>query len=87
MEKLLISENLLSQIGDEGVIFLLEINKYFSLNETMYKIVSAVKLNKSVSEIVSSMCEEYEIAEDYCKREVQAAIDELIRNGIIHKSN
>lgn len=43
-----LANSLLNEIGNEGVIYLLDSNKYYSLNETMYQIVSGIEANKIV---------------------------------------
>lgn len=83
--KLVLSDNLLSQLGNEGVIFLVEKNQYYSLNETMYKIVAGIDSNKSEKEIINSIIEEYDIEEYECEMEIREVVEELIRNGIVNK--
>jgi hypothetical protein len=74
---------LLSQIGDEGVVFDLENNEYKVLNETLYKIVNGLQEGRTLSEICESLVKEYNIAPDECLKKIEKAVATLIENEYI----
>ena len=39
---------LFTQLGDEGVVYLIDTNEYLSLNETMYAILKGVEQGKDI---------------------------------------
>ncbi|NBA78436.1 PqqD family peptide modification chaperone [Emticicia sp. ODNR4P] len=64
-----------SPLENKGVLFDVENNEYYSLNETMYKVFLGLLDRKSVNEIVDMFLAEYDISEEVCKSEIQKAID------------
>jgi len=82
-----INENkiLLTQLGDEGILFDLETNEYISLNETLYKILQGVQQGNNTETIVLNLCQEYSISEAECKTDVDAALAELEEKKYIIK--
>ncbi len=68
---------LFTQLGDEGVIYDTEKNEYVSLNETFLKILKYVDEGLEAEEMVSRLCDEYEVSEEECSREVKEAVAKL----------
>lgn len=76
---------LLTQLGEEGILFDLETNDYISLNETLYKILKGVQQGNDTATIVLDLCQEYSISEAECKTDVEAALIELEEKKYIVK--
>lgn len=74
---------LYNQLGDEGVVFDMKNNEYFSLNETYFAILRAIENKKTEIEIVADLCETYEVSEEECQVEVRAVIEELLHKKFI----
>lgn len=66
---------LFTELGDEGVVYLVDTNEYLSLNETMYAILKAVEQGKDIPAIVEELCEIYAIDAPTC----QAAVENSLR--------
>lgn len=64
-------------LGDEGVLFDIEKNEYISLNETFFKILKYVEQGLEIGEMVKELCNEYDISEEDCRREVELVMTEL----------
>lgn len=77
-EKILITE-----LGQEGVLFEIESNKYVSLNETLFKIMKGIEQGLEVEQIVQQLCAEYAITEDACRADVAEAIAFLLKEKYI----
>jgi hemoglobin-like flavoprotein len=74
---------LLSQLGDEGVIFDFQKNEYKILNETLFKIISGVQVGHASSEICESLVNEYNISPADCLQKVEKAIASLVKKEYI----
>ena len=74
---------LISELGNEGVLFELESNKYISLNETLFKIIKGVEQELDMETIVKSLCNEYAISEETCRTEVAEALAFLLKEKYI----
>lgn len=74
---------LFTQLGDEGVVYGIETNEYLTLNETYFKILQGVEQGKTQAEIVTQLCQEYDIAEKDCQIEVVEALQKLAEKGYI----
>ncbi len=76
-------QNIITQVGDEGVVYLAGTNEYLSLNETMYTILSGINQNLSPETIIEQIMETYTISYDECKNEIELAIHVLKEKGVI----
>jgi hypothetical protein len=76
---------LFTQLGDEGVVYGIEKNEYITLNETFFKILQGIEQSKSEADIVATLCQEYNISEADCQKEVTKAIGQLLDKGYISK--
>lgn len=65
---------LITELGNEGVLFEIESNKYISLNETLFKILKGIEEELDIESIVKKLCDEYDIQEDLCRTEVADAL-------------
>ncbi len=76
---------LFTQLGDEGVVYGIEKNEYVTLNETFFKILQGIEQGKNEADIVATLCQEYNISEADCQKEVTEAIGQLLDKGYISK--
>lgn len=74
---------LITELGNEGVLFEIETNKYVSLNETLFKILKGIEQGLDVDSIVQKLCAEYAISEDECRTDVEEALAFLAREKYI----
>jgi len=74
---------LFTQLGDEGVLFNVDTNEYFSTNETLTKIVLGLQNNLNNTEIVQNLLQEFDIDEATCQLSVHNAIQVLKEKGFI----
>lgn len=74
---------LITELGNEGVLFEIETNKYVSLNETLFKILKGIELGLEVDSIVQKLCAEYAISEEECRTDVAEALAFLAREKYI----
>lgn len=65
---------LITQLGEEGVVYDIQTNVYLTLNETFFKILKGVESGKNQGEIVDMLCTEYQIDQTTCLQEVQKAL-------------
>lgn len=72
-----------TQLGNEGVIYSIENNKYVTLNETMFQILSGVDQGKQPDEIAALLCRYYDVTEADSERAVNEALEKLAANGYI----
>ena len=76
---------LFTQLGEEGVLFHVEKNEYFSTNETMTKIVLGLQNQLNTAQIVQSLLEEFDIDEATCLTSVTNMLVILEQKGFIAK--
>lgn len=74
---------LFTQLGEEGVAFDVITNNYVSFNETICKILHEIEEGHDSDTIVEHLRAEYDISEEDCRNEVQAALGKLIEREYI----
>jgi hypothetical protein len=74
---------LFTPLGDEGVLFHLESNEYFSSNETLTKIVLGIQNQSTKEQIIEDILNEFDIDEISCAKSVQNALQTLQEKGFI----
>jgi len=74
---------LFTPLGEEGVLFHLESNEYFSSNETLTKIVLGIQNQSTKEQIIEDILNEFEIDEVSCAKSVQNAIQTLQEKDLI----
>ena len=74
---------LFTELGDECVLYDTQSNKYFSLNETLFKILKGVEECLNFEQIVKKFCDDYNISEENCKQEVMTALSKLLAKDYI----
>lgn len=79
---------LLTQLGEEGVVYDIQLNEYFTLNETLFIITDGIKNQHGITEIAAKFLSEYAISEEMCLQEINMGIQQLLeKNIIIEKVN
>ncbi len=74
---------LFTQLGDEGVLFNVDSNEYFSTNETFTKIVLGIQNQMNAEQIVENLLEEFDIDSVTCQKSVNNSIKILQDKGVI----
>ena len=74
---------LVSQIGDEGVLFDIEKNEYKIMNETLFKIFTCLQSGNRAEEICSALLNEYELPAEKCKQKVDEVIVSFLQKEYI----
>ena len=74
---------LITELGQEGVLFEIESNRYVSLNETLFKIMKGIEQGLEIEQIIQQLCNEYAIAEETCRADVAEAIAFLLKEKYI----
>jgi hypothetical protein len=74
---------LITELGQEGVLFEIESNKYVSLNETLFKIMKGIEQGLEIEQIIQQLCNEYAITEETCRADVAEAIAFLLKEKYI----
>jgi len=69
---------LLTQLGEEGILYNIDKNEYYTLNETLFAIAKGFENKLSIEELVASLTEKYDIAEKECRQELDKGIQILI---------
>jgi hypothetical protein len=79
------SRILFTELGEDGVIYDMEKNDYFSLNETYCSIFLKIRKGLGLQEIIQELLEEYEVDQDTCEKEVNEVVQELLKRKFIHE--
>jgi len=74
---------LFTPLGDEGVLFQLESNEYFSSNETLTKIVLGIQNQSTKEQVIEDILNEFDIDEISCAKSVQNALQTLQEKDLI----
>ncbi|CAM3487310.1 MULTISPECIES: PqqD family protein [Aquirufa] len=78
---------LLTQLGEEGVLYDIQSNEYFTLNETLFYIVDGIKKGLTLVEIGEILMSKYDIDENLCYQEIAKAIQQLVEKNILLEQN
>ncbi len=71
------------QLGDEGIVYLVDNNEYLTLNETMFKILKSIENGYTEQKIIDFLQLEYDIDKETCSNQVKSSISALINNRIV----
>jgi len=74
---------LAATLSDGAVLLNLRTKRYFSLNETGTRVWELLLEGRTEEEIVRTMTEDYDVAEDAAQRETAAVIAALRENELI----
>lgn len=84
--KILIARNpafLFTETEGEYVLMSIETGKYYLIEHTASRIWELLEKPASVSELVQTLNEEYEVNIDQCQTEVTAFIEQLLSKGLL----
>lgn len=70
-------------VGDEVVILSMEDETYYGLNPVAAFIWNLIQEPKTMDEIKRAICEEYDIEEETCNKDLKEIISDLINKGLI----
>ena len=72
-----------NEVDGELVMMNIETGAYASLNETGKSIWTLLDAPKSLSEVVSSLVEEYEIDQATCEKEVMPFVENMLKSEVL----
>ncbi len=77
-------EGVAAQVADgEAVLLDIESGEYFSLNVVGSRIWELCDGTRSTAEIVSVICEEFDVAEDVATADTESILDELEKEKLV----
>lgn len=82
-----IKEQVSSELGGDAVILNLKTGIYHGLDAVGARIWNLVQEPKTVSDILNTLLQEYDVEPDRCEREVGALLQKLADAGLIEVSN
>ncbi len=83
-DKIVKSERQVScELNDEVVILDLNNGIYYELDEVGARVWNMIQEPSTLSEIVNSIVDDYEVSWDECERDVQELIDEIAEKGLV----
>jgi hypothetical protein len=83
-QKIARSDNFVfNEVDGELVMMNIETGAYASLNETGKSIWTLLDAPKSLSEVVSSLVEEYEIDQATCEKEVMPFVENMLKSEVL----
>ena len=74
---------LASGLGDEMILMNLKTGDYIALNAVSAEIWKKAEESFTVRQIVSHLLQQYEVAEEECKKETLACIEELLQKELL----
>ena len=72
-----------SEIGEEIVLMNLQNGSFFSLSGTGLRIWRLIDEYSNGDDLITRMCDEFEIGQDVCRVEVNSFLDSLCRAGFV----
>ncbi len=80
-------EGVAAQVADgEAVLLDIESGEYFSLNSVGSRIWELCDGTRSIAEIVSVICDEFDVAEDVASADADDILDELEQENLVVKA-
>lgn len=77
---------LYKDVGKEAVLLDLETETYFGLNSAGARCWKLLTTAPSVRDAFEAMIEEYDVAPEELKRDMDALIDELLQRGLLRSA-
>ena len=71
------------RVGDEAVLLDFERGVYYGLDGAGARVWELIADGRSLDAVAQAMTEEYEVALDEVRRDVEALVGELERNGLV----
>lgn len=87
-KKYLLNANkiLFTPLEEEGVLYVIEENKYISLNTTYTSIIQYLADGLDYNGIVAQLMQEYEVAQELCEVQLQSVLTDLIAKEYINET-
>lgn len=87
-KKYLLNANkiLFTPLEEEGVLYVIEENKYISLNTTYTSIIQYLADGLDYNGIVAQLMQEYEVAQELCEAQLQSVLTDLIAKEYINET-
>lgn len=70
--------------AEECVMMSIEAGSYYGLNAVGSRIWELLESPKTVAQLCTQICEEFEVDEQTCEDAVVKFVDDLIKNRIVH---
>jgi hypothetical protein len=74
---------LAAKVGDELVMMSAEKGNYIGLSEVGARIWELIETPQNVDLVCAQLLNEYDVAPDACRAEVERFLDELVKHGAI----
>jgi hypothetical protein len=74
---------LAAKVGDELVMMSAEKGNYIGLSEVGARIWELIETPQEVDAVCARLQEEYEVAPEICRNEVETFLNELVKHGAI----
>ena len=74
---------LFTLLVDQGILFQVETNEYFTTNETLTQIILGIQNQLNREQIIQNLLEQFEIDEATCNNKVDLALKSLQEKGYI----
>ena len=71
------------QVGDETVILDLASGMYFGLNPVGARVWQLLSSGSALADIVTTLVDEFDVAEDQLQKDVDTLINELVTRGLV----
>lgn len=78
-------EQVSTALGDETVILGMEDGVYYGLDAVGARVWTLLAIPRRVSELVSTITDEFEVTPEQCERDVLALLDELSERRLIRE--
>lgn len=76
---------LFTPLEEEGVLYVIDDNKYISLNTTYTSIVQYVADGLDFNAIVAQLMQEYKVEQELCKAQLKTVLADLIAKDYINE--
>ena len=71
---------------EEAVMMSIEAGRYYSVNAVGARIWELLETPKTVTQLCSQICEEFEVDAQVCESDVLRFVNDLIDNRIVHET-
>lgn len=72
-----------TSVGDEAVILGATAGQYFGLSEVGARVWAMLQTPRSVTELCTQICAEYDVTPEACERDVMELLQDLFAKGLI----
>jgi hypothetical protein len=77
---------LFTALEEESVLYVIEENKYISLNTTYTSILQYIEQGLAIESITEKLMEEYEVDQELCNAQLSGVIADLIAKEYINEA-